>query len=367
MPSTSKNPIPIKNLFYMLCYAWNVLPIMKDIKVGSEDIDDAYNLLARVFTYGVSKLIRSGFHRSYVEKEEELSSSRGKINIQQSINGMTMQNKRLVCDYDEYSTNDIFNQIIKYTMDSIVKNTEIDKEIRHELKKLDVFFAGIDSKEPNKENKLKLVFNRNNTTYRLLIQIAIMLYENSFINEETGKILFKDFFREEQMHKVFEVFILNFYAMHLDKKEYKVHAPKINWHIEENAQQTWGEYFDVDENIGDRRTDIVVENNLKNVQIIIDAKYYHKTFVRAHMTGDENSIRTGHLNQVRGYVIDSEFTGKKVGALFYPMTTTELSKGKIFPIVETPIIVKTINLADDWQKIEADMLKFVEKVIAAKS
>ena len=367
MPSIDKNPIPIKNLFYMLCYAWNVLPIMKDIQVGSEDIEDAYNLLARVFTYGVSKLVRSGFHRSYIEREEELTSIKGRINIQQSINRMSIQNKKLVCDYDEYSSNDIFNQIIKYTIDSIIKNTDIEKETRHDLKNLSVFFEGIDSKEPNKENRAKLVFNRNNTTYRLLIQIAFMLYENSFINEETGKNLFKDFFREEQMHKVFEIFILNFYAMNLNRKEFKVHAPKINWHIEENAQQTWGEYFEVEENIGDRRTDIVVEDKTKNIQIIIDAKYYHKTFVKAHMGEDENSIRTGHLNQVRGYVIDSEFSGKKIGALFYPMTTVELNKGKVFPIAETPIIVKTINLADDWQKIHDDMLKFVEKVVAANS
>lgn len=367
MPSSSKNIIPMKNLFYMLCYAWNVLPMLKDIKVGEEDIDDAYNLLARVFTYGISKIIRSGFHRSYVEKEEPLTTLKGKINVQQSINGMTMQQKKLVCDYDEYSTNDIFNQILKYTIDSIIFNNEIDKDIRRELKKLSIFFEGIDSRPPTKENRIKLSFNRNNATYRMLIQIAIMLYENSFINEETGKTLFKDFFREEQMHKVFEIFILNFYAMNLDKKIYKVHAPKIEWPIEKNAQQRWGEYFEVEENIGDRRTDIVVENNEKHIQIIIDAKYYHKTFVNAHMTDDEKSIRTGHLNQVRGYVIDSEFQGKKIGALFYPMTTTELNKGRVFPIVETPIIVKTINLADDWQKIHDDMLKFVNNVVAANS
>ena len=43
-------PIPIKNLFYMLCYAWNVLAISDDISVGSDDYDDAYNLLASLFS-----------------------------------------------------------------------------------------------------------------------------------------------------------------------------------------------------------------------------------------------------------------------------------------------------------------------------
>lgn len=80
--------IPIKNLFYMLCYAWNVLSVMDDIKVGSDDYEDAYNLLSRVFSYGVGKLIRSGFHRSYVEQNEEVSTVRGKILVQESMLAM---------------------------------------------------------------------------------------------------------------------------------------------------------------------------------------------------------------------------------------------------------------------------------------
>lgn len=362
MPSSKKNPIPIKNLFYMLCYAWNVLPMLNDIKVGDEDIKDAYNLLARVFTYGISKIIRSGFHRSYVQCEDELSTLKGKIEIQKSINQMTMQNRKLICSYDEYSTNDIFNQILKYTIDSIVSNSNIDIEIRRDLKKLSVFFGEIDSKAPTKENRTKIIFNRNNATYRMLIEIAVMLYENSFINEETGKNLFKDFFREEQMHKVFELFILNFYAMNLNHNIYKVHAPKIKWKIDESAHETWDGLFAVDDDYGDRRTDIVVENKDLNLQVIMDAKYYHKTFVKSYMsTEDEDSIRDTHITQVRQYLIDSEFPGSKIGALIYPMTDNDLKSGRVKNIKGTPIVYKTINLADDWKNIENDMLDFIKK------
>ena len=65
----------------MLCYAWNVLAIMDDVKVGSDDYDDAYNLLSRVFSYGIGKIIRSGFHRSYIEQTDELATVRGKISV----------------------------------------------------------------------------------------------------------------------------------------------------------------------------------------------------------------------------------------------------------------------------------------------
>ena len=354
--------IPIKNLFYMLCYAWNILAIKDDIQVASDDYEDAYDLLARIFSFGIGKLIRSGFHRSYIEETEELSTLKGKISVQESINSMSMQRKHLVCTYDEYSANDIFNQILSYTIDSILSNPEVSKETKATIKKQKVFFYGIDAKPPTKENRQKLTFNKNNVIYKLLIHISIMLYEGTVVNEEEGKNTFKDFFREEQMHRIFELFILNFYAVHLDRHSYKVHAPKITWKIEESADDIWGDVFDVDENPGDRRTDIVVENKEQNTQMIFDAKYYKKTFVSSYMNKDEESVRTGHLNQIRGYLLDSDYQGKKVGALLYPMVNNDLGKGKVFPIQGTPILIKTINLQADWREIEEDMLNFVSKI-----
>lgn len=344
----------------MLCYAWNVLEISKEVKVGEEDVDDAYNLLARVFTYGIAKVIRSGFHRSYVGKEEELSTLKGKINVQESINSMSIERRKLVCDYDEYSVNDVLNQILKYTMDSLIADADVDKEIRKELKKLLVFFVGINSAAPTKENRSKLVFNRNNATYRLLINVAIMLYNGKLPNEENQIRLFEDFFREEQMPKVFELFILNFYAMHLDKKVYKVHAPKINWHIKSGTEELLGDIFDVVTDIGDRRTDIVVENKEKNIQMIMDAKYYQNMLVSAFMGQEETNIRTSHINQIRGYLTDSDFAGKKIGALIYPKVAH--TANQVTPFEDFSIVVKTLNLADDWRKIEEDMLKLIKNL-----
>jgi 5-methylcytosine-specific restriction enzyme subunit McrC len=122
-----------------------------------------------------------------------------------------------------------------------------------------MFFVGIEEKAPTKENRQKLIFNRNNVTYKMLINVAIMLYDNTIVNDDDGNNVFKDFFRDGQMEKVYEQFILNFYAINLDRKVYRVHAPKINWHTATD-DSGWGEFFDVETEIGDRRTDIVVEN-----------------------------------------------------------------------------------------------------------
>lgn len=366
--STYKSPIPIKNIFYMLCYAWNVLAIKDDIKVGEDDFDDAYNLLGRIFTYGIGKLIRSGFHRSYVGQEEELSTLRGKINVQESVTKFSMQRKKLDCNYDEYSTNDIFNQILKFTIENLIKNPNISPITKTSLKKQRMFFVGIEEKAPTKDNRQKLVFNRNNVTYKMLIHVAIMLYDNTIVNDDDGNNVFKDFFRDGQMEKVYEQFILNFYAINLDRKVYRVHAPKINWHTTTD-DSGWGEFFDVETEIGDRRTDIVVENKDLNYQFIIDAKYYKDMLVNKYYGQGAKTYRTSHINQIRGYILDSDYHGRKFGALMYPTVyTDEYNRGKIQEIqdytgtIKTFIITKTLDLNRNWLDIEKDLLALIKNV-----
>ena len=355
--SEKKAPIPIKNLFYMLCYAWNVLAITDDIKVGSDDYDDAYNLLSRVFSYGIGKLIRSGFHRSYIEQTDELATLRGKILVKESVSQLSMQRKKLVCSYDEYSVNDIFNQVLTYTIDSLVKSPNVSSDTKKELKKQKAFFAGIEAKAPTKENRQKLIFNRNNITYKLLINIAIMLYDNTVVNEDDGKNVFKDFYRHEQMQKVYELFILNFYAIHLDRKKYHVYAPKFQWETNEVAD-AWDEEDQADDLMPELRTDIVIENKEKNIQFIIDAKYYQNILVSSYQS-EVSKFRRDHISQVYTYMDNSPFSGEKRGALMYPTVTYDVYETRKFK--PGRIFFKSLNLNREWQEIENDLIEFASR------
>ena len=356
------SPIPIRNLFYILCYAWDILDIVDDIPIEEDCYDNAYNLLSRVFSYGVKRLIRSGFHRSYLEEHGDLSTIRGKILIGESIKTNSQFRNELICSYDEYSENNTFNQILKYTLDVLIVQDWLDSKILSELKNERFYFSGIDSIAPTRENCKKLHFNRFNDIYRLLIQISVMIYDNISPDEQNGKKVFKDFFRQERMESVFEKFILNFYKKKLSSHIYKVHAPYITWPIEHENDIIWEENFVIGGIPTNRRTDIVIENQKEELQMIFDAKYYEKTFVTAYMNSEDERVRTSHLNQVRGYLLDSRFKGDKIGALLYPTTTNDLRQGIIFRIKRTPIIVKTLNLNNNWYDIEQDMLSFVDRI-----
>lgn len=355
--SARQTPIPIKNLFYMLCYAWNVLSIRDEITVGLDEYDNVYNLLGRVFSYGIGKLIRSGFHKSYIQKEEELSTLRGKINVQESINRLSVQRKMLICNYDEYSSDDIFNQILNYTIAALLRNSSVDISIKKELKKQKVFFAGIGETPPTKANRKKLIFNKNNVTYKLLISIAIMLYDNTAINEEDGKEIFRDFCREEQMQKVYERFLLNFYSLHLDRSKYKVYAPKFTW-LKSDEEDLWEDVDEADTLMPELRTDIVIENRKKHIQFIIDAKYYRQALVSSHRS-EAKKFRRDHISQVFTYMANSPFDGIKRGALMYPTVTDILDEKQ--NTVHGWIFFKSLNLNQEWQQIEEDLLAFAQK------
>lgn len=358
----SKNPIPVKNLFFMLCYAWNVLSIKDTVKLDEEKFDNIYNLLTRLLIFGVRKIVKRGFNKSYVEQEEALQTVRGKIDINDTIKRRLNCEMVCVCSYDEFSRNNPFNQIVKYTMLCSLKNKNVDDKLKKELRSLLLFFHDIDSLEPTTQATSKLIFNRNNQYYKMLINICLMIYKETMVNEATGERTFKDFFREEQMQKVYELFILNFYAIHLDKSAYKVHAPKISWHLD--AEETgWEDFFEIETDVGERRTDIVIENKQLKYQFIIDAKYYKEMLISKYHSDIAKTYRTSHINQVRGYILDSGYAGEKFGALMYPTVYNDkYDDGVLLPIHDAHIIMKTLDLNRDWNEIEQDLLSLVSKI-----
>lgn len=355
--------VPIKNIYYMLCYAWNVIDYTDITVCGTEEFDNIYNLLARILIKEVELLLKRGFYKEYVENTETTSSLKGQININDSVQQRTMKSLKMVCIYDEYSENVLFNQIIKATLIGFLKSPYLAKELQTKIRRILLSFSDIVLIDVQKKHFSMIKFHRNNLNYLVIINVCKLFKYGLIANMNDGENRFANFISEEHMQTVYEKFLLNFYKLNLDKNIYKVHAPSIQWKLDTNEDNEWEGLFEDEDNPGNRRTDIVVENNQKNIQFIIDAKYYKETLVKKYYSEDELTYRTSHLNQVRGYLLDSDYSGKKVGALLYPALNTDLSKGKIIRITDTPIIIKTIDLNFDWKDLKDDLLSFIHKVL----
>ena len=97
--------IRVQNIYYMLSYAFQILKEQGYKHIGTEEFHNTPDLMAEILIRGFSVQIKRGLAKEYVSVEEPLSNPKGKIDISESIKGMTILRKQLVCLYDDFSVN----------------------------------------------------------------------------------------------------------------------------------------------------------------------------------------------------------------------------------------------------------------------
>ena len=341
--------IPIKNIYYMLCYAWkNTLKQEGESLLDKEAFENIYNLLSAILIQEVSRLIKGGIGRGYVEYSEELSLVRGKINLDTTIKNQALTRKKIVCDYDEFSENIIINRILKSTMAILFKSPELDKKYRIKMKKLLRNFSNVDEIDLSYINWQGINYNKNNIKYRLIINICELVNTGLITNEKRGNIKFATFIKDRAMAKLYEKFILNFYKLEL--KNCKVSFSLINWKLDEIPK---------DNLLPIMKTDIEIEGNKS--KLIIDTKYYSSTLTKSNF-GETRTLISRNLYQIFAYVKNTDYQGEISGMLLYPTVDYELNQR--YSMSGNIIYVKTINLGDEFYKIKENLLNIIEEPLS---
>ena len=107
--------IPILNLYFLLCYAWDKLEESRLVDIEGIDSTELCDLLARVLIGGTSHLLKMGLDRGYVTKDEEVVGVKGRIEFGDSLKKNLFTRARSQCQFDELSYNVLHNQILKST------------------------------------------------------------------------------------------------------------------------------------------------------------------------------------------------------------------------------------------------------------
>ena len=71
--------IPIENIYYLLCYAWNKLDEKERVNVSIDDKTDLLDLFAKVLINATKLLLKRGIDKNYVDHTEELSGVKEKF------------------------------------------------------------------------------------------------------------------------------------------------------------------------------------------------------------------------------------------------------------------------------------------------
>jgi len=322
----------------MLSYAYQNLQQKNYEKMLTESFENVHDLFAAILANGITTQLKRGLSREYIEKQENLSVVRGKINLIESIHLKLRNNRKIACCFDELSENHYMNQILKTTALCLIKENSVKRANKDALKNASRFFSEIEELAPLEINWKKLHYHRNNSSYRMLMNICYLVLHELLLTTEEGKQKLAAFFDEQQMSRLYEKFILEYYKKHFP--QFRPSSRIIKW----NASGT----IDF---LPEMKTDIMLIDDKNKKKLIIDAKYWSSILQNQY---NSETIRSNHLYQIFSYVKneDKDNTGLVDGMLLYAKTDNYRIQNINCDLNGNRISVKTLDLSNDFSLIE---------------
>ena len=349
---TKDKSIFIKNIYYMLSYAFTSLKQSVYDDIQKESFDNIHNLFGAILSKGIGMQLKQGLYQTYINRVESLSVVRGKIDLPGTIRNRLEHRMCVTCDYDELSENNLLNQILKSTVLLLLRQKDVEERYKAELKKEMLYFSAVDEIELSGIRWSDIRFQRNNQTYQLLLGICQLLIEGSLMTTEKGEYHLAHFIDDQRMSRLYEKFILEYYAQEFGDriKGFSSRAAQIPWQLDDGY----------DALLPVMQTDITLTYG--HQILIIDAKYYRRTMQTNH---DVQTLHSGNLYQIFTYVKNKEAqlsgTGYKVlGMLLYAKTDEELVPDNIYQMSGNQISVKTLDLNQKFSKIEKQLKQIVK-------
>ena len=342
----------IQNIYYMLSYAFQILKQEDYKQVAGEKFDKIHDLFAAILEKGVSRQVKQGLYREYVPIQEDLSVMRGKLNMGKTVHLKVQNKQKLACEFDEFSEDNLYNQILKVTIYCLIHANDVALERKQALRRVSVFFGNVRLIQPDHIAWNRLIYQRNNRNYELLLNICYLVLNGMLQTTEDGSYKLLSF-SDEHMERLYEKFILEYYKQHHPELDPK--SAQITWNLTEEPDQTMIQF------LPKMQTDITLQKGKK--VLIIDAKYYGKSMAQNY---SKETLRSAHLYQIFAYVknMDTANTGNVSGLLLYAKTEDEMfPEGEPFVIGGNSIGARTMDLNKSFEMIKAQLDNIVKEFL----
>lgn len=334
---TTSESIVIKNVYYMLAYAFRSLNSEQFKSVETEDFDHIHDLFAAIISKGIARQLKRGLYREYIVHTDDLAALRGKVDLPGTTKLRLAQRRQLTCEYDELSENNYLNQIVKSTALLLLRHGDVKPSHRAALKKLLLFFSNVDEVELSIVRWSNIRFGRNNQSYRMLVSICQLVVEGMLISNTSGEHKLMSFIDDQEMSRLYEKFILEYFKEH--RPDLKPRASQIDWALEEGERTL----------LPTMQSDITLSSGDRI--LIIDAKYYSKN-LQVHF--DRHTVHSNNIYQVFTYVKNTEETHPNMdvsGMLLYAETVAEIQPDTSWRIGGSDFSVTTLDLHQDFEGI----------------
>jgi 5-methylcytosine-specific restriction enzyme subunit McrC len=340
--------IPIANIYYLLCYAWDALEEKETLaEVESTQSPQLVDFFARVLVSGTRRLLRRGLDRGYLPQEGHIPGVRGKLVVTETLCRDLLRRGRAACVWDDLEYNTLPNQILKTTLELLRQEPELEETTRADIHDLLRWLAPVQSISLRSEHFRRVQLHRNNRICSFLLHVCEFIHEHWLPEESGGQRCFRDFVREG-LPGLFEKFVFNFYRHELGL-DWRVTAPVIYWQMSQGNDDA--KLF-----VPRMETDVCLQGAGR--AIILDTKFY----ASALKTGSFGNARlpSENLYQLYTYLRQkSSDSGweQAEGVLLYPRTTQTIAVE--FTTHGHRIRALTLDLAQPWKKIHTDLLHIV--------
>ena len=342
--------IPVANLYYLLCYAWQHVREAEIVRREElAGLDETHHLLGKVLAEGTFRLLRGGLDRGYLEVREDLAGIRGKLEVGETAKRALRARGRAACEFEELSHDVLHNRILRSTLADLLKLTDLHCKVRTDVRTAYEKLSGVSLLRLERGLFRRLQLDRNRYVYRFLMSVCELIRDCLIVEERSGAARFLDVRRDEnQMAKIFEDFAIEFYRR--EQHAFRVNRSRtIQW----NAI---GTRDDQRRMIPAMEADVILESEHR--RIILDTKYY-----RQALSGwrGESKLRSRHLYQLLAYLRNretmSELGPKHEGILLYPVVDEPLAVDVCLEGFN--IRARGINLGSEWRKIHNGMLDVI--------
>lgn len=338
----AEDSVVVRNIYYMMAYAFRVLDIREYAKLKVEEFDNLADLLAAILHIGISLQLKRGLEKDYEETEEELQAIRGRIDMRATVRLKMAKRTNVACVYDEFSVNTYKNQILKTCALLLLKHPDVAPQRKRDLKRCAMALAEVAELNPARIEWARLRYHRNNGSYQMLMNVCYMVVKGLLQSEDEGELKLATFKDSQQLHALYEQFVLAYF---------RIEHPEIDRVSAKIIKRGVGE--DAPAFLPGLCTDITLENGAKT--LIIDTKCYGSILGTHH---DKEMLSPGNLNQIQSYVTHEAYDnpGKEVqGMLLYALTEHEREISESWDEIGHRFHVRTLDLGCDFKEIAAQL------------
>ena len=343
--------IPIQNLYYLLCYAWNRLPEQEEwLTTQATAFHRPLELLGRVLLTGTRRVLQQGLRQAYADREEELGELRGRVLLDASLSRDLLRRGRAVCAYDELGPDTPFIRLLLGALDQLGRARQVSAALRQELRAVRRQFPINLPPTPLSSHALRAVRRTRPLGHEALLLHVCELLHRSALPEPAadGRTRFVDFRRDERlMAQLFEAFVRNFYR--LEQRRFRVSSETISWQAAADQPEDLSL-------LPAMITDTTLE--APHRKIILDTKYYRAALRPRY---DRQRLISPHLYQLYAYLQNQDLPPSQSleGILLYPAAAREVDLR--YTLGGHPVRVVTLDLNQPWPGIAADLLRLIEE------